>query len=237
MKNQFTYIDFLMYVVPGAFLLSVLVFASFLLTPDFAFPFKADIFSSIIFLISSFILGNLIQNHSHGRPETRLKKKFWGGFYPSEIIFFSGNGIVDEHERERLIAACLKKDLLSSADTQILSKRENCTHELVGKYQTVFNSIRTYLNSEEGRILGAEGYYLFFRGMFVVSFWAGIILLSVSVINGFIQNSDPFVLYPLIAAITCFYMWYSFRNRCRGAAQGFAKYVCRAFHVKTLISD
>ena len=245
MSDKFSYTDFLMYVVPGSFLSFVILLLVSTFTPKMAtVTLKADLFSSIIFLFFSFIFGNFLQVRSHLGPEERLKKEFWTGLFPSQVMFFPGNKILNESGREDLISACLLKGLLVSEDVSLFSASTDYPKEAIEKAQNVFDYMRTYLvNSGKGeRIKGAEAYYLFFRGMFVASFWSAtafaivaliyLARLKWSVLNSIIGElpglSVGFVV-PILGASFSMILWRTFRYRCRGASQGFAKEVAKAF--------
>ena len=116
MSDKFTYIDFLMYVIPGAFLCIVVLSSFCLLTPGTTDLINADLFSSIVFLVISFVFGNCLQVYSHKGPEERLKKEYWRGLYPSEIMFFPENNIISEEGREDLLEVCVKMNLLKKDD-------------------------------------------------------------------------------------------------------------------------
>ena len=61
MTDKFTYIDFLMYVIPGAFLVSVFVLSVCLFFPDIITLFDNEIVSGAIFIVLSFVVGNFVQ--------------------------------------------------------------------------------------------------------------------------------------------------------------------------------
>lgn len=245
MSDKFTYIDFLMYVVPGSFLSFVILILIWSSAPKTAGAIlQADLFSSIVFLISSFILGNFLQVRSHLGPEERLKNEFWTGLFPSQAMFFLGNKILNESGREDLINACFQKGLLANEDAPLFSIPTNYPKEATDKAQNAFDYMRTYLgDGRKGeRIRGAEGYYLFFRGMFVASFWSAtafgmvaliyLARLKWSILNNIIGELPGLLVgfvVPILGASFSTILWWTFRYRCRGAAQGFAKEVARAF--------
>lgn len=252
MSDKFTYIDFLMYVIPGSFFTAVLLFSICLLVPQASPYIRTDFFSGIIFLVFSFILGNCLQVHSHKGPENRLKEEYWKGLYPSQIMFFPENHVVNEEGRDDLLKACLKTELLSENDMPLFSAKEEYDKTTINKAQNAFNYMRVYL-ADKGkgeRIRGAEGFFLFFRGIFVASFWAAMTFLFVAVcylirlkwpeLNGLFGDPLPllpgFVL-PLFGASLSLCFWRTFRYRCRGAAQGFAREVYRAFCAHVFIDD
>lgn len=252
MSEKFTYIDFLMYVIPGSFLAAVLLFSICLLVPQ-ALPYiRLDFFSGIIFLVFSFILGNFLQVYSHKGPENRLKKEYWKGLYPSQIMFFPENPVINEHGRDDLLRACVRTELLSENDIPLFSSKEEYDKTAINKAQNVFNYMQVYLvdKGKGERIRGAEGFFLFFRGIFVTSFWAGMAFLFVVVcylarlkwlaLNGLFGEPPPplagFVL-PLVGTSICLWFWRTFRYRCRGAAQGFAREVYRAFCAHVFIEN
>lgn len=145
MSDKFTYIDFLMYVIPGSFLAAVLLFSICLLVPQASPYIRTDFFSGIIFLVFSFILGNCLQVHSHKGPENRLKKEYWKGLYPSQIMFFPENPVISEQGRDDLLSSCLKTGLLSENDMPLFSAKEEYDKGAINKAQNAFNYIRVYL--------------------------------------------------------------------------------------------
>lgn len=253
MSNKFTYIDFLMYVLPGSFLSFVVLILIRCTFPEIANNIlKADVFSSIIFLIFSFIFGNFLQARSHLGPEKRLKGAYWDGLYPSQIMFFSGNKILNEAGRKDLISACLQKGLLTDEDVSEFSTPAGYNEKAVDKAQNAFNYMRAYL-SDSGKgetVKGAEGYFLFFRGMFVASFWSAmafmlvailyLIRLQWSILNDLLGKPPDLLIgfvIPLFCASLSLILWRTFRYRCRGTAQGVAKEVSRTFCALVFIKD
>lgn len=250
MSDKFTYIDFLMYIIPGAFLSSVLLLLLCLIIPETLRFIKADLFSSIVFIIFSFILGNCVQVHSHLGPETRLKKEYWKGYYPSQIMFFPDNPVINEQGRSDLIKACQLAGLISEKDIQLFSSNNEYPKTGINKGQNTFNYMRVYLaDKKEGeRIRASEGYFFFFRGIFVASYWAAMGFITVallyllrlkwptlSIYSGDLPSLLSGFFLPLFGAIICLYFWRTFRYRCRGAAQGFPREVYRAFCAHFLI--
>jgi hypothetical protein len=251
MSDKFTYIDFLMYVLPGAFLSFVILILIWSAAPATVAPMlKADLFSSVILLIFSFILGNFLQVRSHLGPEERLKKEFWTGLFPSQTMFFPGNKILNESGREDLINACFQKGLLTNEDATLFSAPTSCSKKATDKAQNAFDYMRTHLvdGGKGERIRGAEGYFLFFRGMFVASFWSTTAFVIVALIylarlrwpilnNVMVELPGLLVgfVVPILGASFSMILWRTFRYRCRGAAQGFAKEVARAFCVTVFI--
>lgn len=244
MTDKFTYIDFLMYVIPGSFLSSVLLLSICLLVPETLDFIETDLFSSIIFLLFAFILGNCLQIYSHKGPEERLKKEYWTGLYPSQTMFFSNNTVINEQERSDLLKACQKAGLLTEDDIQLFSFKDSYQREGVNKGQNAFNYMRVYLaNRGKGeRIRGTEGFFLFYRGIFVASFWAAMAFLFVvasfllrlkwPIVNDVFGRTPTFLagfVLPGVGALVCLYFWRVFRYRCRGTAQGFAREVYWAF--------
>ncbi|MHA2062528.1 MAG: hypothetical protein ACW963_09605, partial [Candidatus Sifarchaeia archaeon] len=160
------------------------------------------------------------------------------------------NNVINEDGRADLLEACKKSILFTEEDSQLFVTKSDYPENTVNKAQNAFNYMRVYLadKTEGGRIRGAEGYFLFYRGMFVASFWAAMIFLFVSIcylariewpaINTVLGESPTLLagfILPLLSALISLYLWRTFRDRCRGAAQGFAKEVYRAFCAYVLI--
>lgn len=242
MKDRFTYIDFLMYVLPGSFLIFVIMGAVWVFVGLTTTVFVSGIFESVIFIVLSFIVGNFIQVVSHLGPEERLKREYWKGYYPSQFMFFKNNPVIDEHARKDLLEACLKNGWLSKEEIDEFNLEKKVSVEAISKATNLFSYLRVHLEKGDvnHRIRGAEGYYLFYRGMFVASIWAAIILLIPVIL--FLLDKLVFALFSLDLstislgrsmlsaswAAVCFVFWRKFRWRARGAAQGFAREVVRA---------
>ena len=62
------------------------------------------------------MVGNFVQLYSHLGPEDRLKKEYWHGCYPSQVMFFPKNKVINEKERLDLIKACQATGILSDED-------------------------------------------------------------------------------------------------------------------------
>lgn len=246
MKDRFTYADFQIYVLPGAyFLFAVLVVAWFLeLTPRGG-P-KMDIFGSAVFLLMSFVFGNFWQAVSHERPEKRLKSEWWDGLYPSQIMFFPNNPVISEEARDRLLNYCQQEDLLRPTDVTSCNENARTERTVVEAVSHAFDILRHSLCStpEGERTAGAEIRFLFFRGMFVASFWGTVIAVAALVAALVMQIANIFAtvfgadlsLRKAIAlgalGIVSAAFWRAFRWRCRGAAQGFARDVVLAILAK-----
>lgn len=251
MGQKFTYFDFMMYLLPGSFFVIACLIGIWIIAPGTCSFVKADIFSSIIFLLISFMLGNLIQAHAHGRPEDRLKRAFWDGLYPSERMFFASNSVLNERARNDLLRCCAQRGLLSEADFALFSTPKNLSKEAISKASNVFSYLRTYLENTDKneRIRGAEAYYQFFRGMFVASFWAAIIFIALVLLHlsriewssinrclGPKPNDLRGLFLPVLLSLAYIYAWRVFRSRCRGTAQGYARIVQRSFCSSQLFS-
>lgn len=231
-----------MYILPGAFFLIIILVIAWGFDLILINQGGVDIFNSIIFILMSFILGNFFQTISHGRPEKRLKEKFWKGLYPSQIMFFPNNQVINESMRHKFINYCLEHTMLCQEDIEKSISVEQYDHEILEKVTVVFDILRvSFENTSFGsRISTAESHYLFFRGMFVSAFWAGILSLitviyasvsplfsdcGISVPINIIENRIPALIVTLVFSVI---LWRTFRWRCRGAAQGFAREVVRA---------
>jgi len=251
MTDKFTYIDFLMYVIPGAFLVSVFVLSVCLFFPDIITLFDNEIVSGAIFIVLSFVVGNFVQVYSHLGPEDRLKKEYWHGYYPSQVMFFPKNKVINEKERLDLIKACQATGILSDEDADCF-KDETLNKFGISCANKCFNYMRVYLadSGKGSRIRGSEGYFLFFRGLFVASFWSAILMALVFAFNlickispdiqNLIQKQPPsslIIMIPLFLAVVFLIFWRTFRYRCRGAAQGFAREVYRAYCANLIIKE
>lgn len=240
-----------MYVIPGAFLVSVLVLSASLLNPDIITRFDNEIVSGAIFIVLSFVVGNFVQVFSHLGPENRLKKEYWQGYYPSHVMFFPNNKVINEKERLDLIRACQATGILSDEDADCY-KDETINKDGVFCANKCFNYMRVYLtNIDQGsRIRGSEGYFLFFRGLFVASFWSAILMALVFAFDlawkispdmqNLVQKQPPtglMIMIPFVLSFIFLIFWRTFRYRCRGAAQGFAREVYRAYCANVIIKD
>lgn len=254
MKDKFNYIDFLMYVLPGSFLVIVLLLSLWSLNPELLKGATGNAFFAVAFILISFVFGNFIQTVSHKVPEARLKKKYWNGYYPSQIMFFPKNPVINESGREDLLNACVKAGLLTPEEKALFDvENNNFPKDAVDKANNIFDYIRVHfdITGKAERIRGAEGYYLFYRGMFVACFWATISFMAIAVLFPFryyipnvftpLLGEHPSVfiglVMPVIETALCLYFWRTFRYRARGAGQGFAREVYRAFCASALLKE
>ena len=179
MKERFTYIEFIMYVLPGSFLVTVILLCLWSLNPDVLNPVKGNLLSSLAFIVMSFVFGNFIQTISHKGPEKRLKKEYWNKHYPSDVMFFRGNKVINESGRQDLLSACFQSGLMNKQEVELFDTPDNFTKEAIQKAKNVFDYIRIHLEKSDkmGRIQTAEGHYLFYRGLFVSCFLAAVIFV------------------------------------------------------------
>ena len=253
MKEKFTYIEFLMYVLPGSFLVTVILLCLWSLSPDVLNPMKGNLSSSLVFIVMSFIFGNFIQTISHRGPEKRLKKEYWKKHYPSDIMFFRGNEVIDESGRQDLLNACVQSGLMNEQELKLFDTPNSFPKEALQKAKNAFDYIRIHLEKGDkvGRIQTAEGHYLFYRGLFVSCFLAAVIFIIPPIIF-LLRHSYPSQLQdalgknpsiligfiiPILEAAICLYFWRVFRDRARGAGQGFAREVSRIFCASVLLED
>lgn len=251
MSDKFSYIDFLMYVIPGAFLVAVFVLSVSLLNTDIVISFNNEIVSGAIYVVMSFVVGNFLQVYSHLGPEDRLKKMYWHGYYPSQVMFFPKNTVINEKERLDLIKACKATGILNDEEADCY-KDETFNKDGISCANKCFNYMRAYLadSGKGSRTLGSEGYFLFFRGLFVASFWSAILMALVFTFNlickispdiqNWIQQQPPnslMIMLPLFLSVIFLIFWRTFRYRCRGAAQGFAREVYRAYCANVIIKE
>lgn len=242
MKDKFTYIDFQMYVLPGAYFLCVVLAILWVYGWGIGGGLKLDIFGSALFILLSFVFGNFWQAISHERPERKLKKEFWEGLYPSQAMFFPHNPIIGERARTDLLKYCKHEGLLSAEEVESCNSNAKTNSMIISAVSHAFDILRTSLEHRPDgeRSASAEARFLFFRGMFVTCFWSGILALIAMVTGIVLQRvksigfevdlcvSSARYIALLVVAMISFVLWRTFRWRCRGAAQGFAKEVVRA---------
>lgn len=203
---------------------------------------KLDIFGSALFVLMSFVFGNFWQAVSHERPERRLKKEFWDGLYPSQIMFFPHNPVISERARLDLLKYCKRESLLSDEEVESCNSTAKTESTVMSAVSHAFDILRASLEHrpEGERSAGAEARFLFFRGMFVTCFWSGILALIAMVtaialgsvksvsFDVYLRFSGARTIALLVIAMISFVLWRTFRWHCRGAAQGFAKEAVRA---------
>ena len=262
MKDKFTYVDFLMYLLPGSFLATTVLLSVWSFDPSILKEVKGNILSSAVFVIISFVLGNVIQTISHKGPESRLKKQYWHGHFASPLMFFPKNEMINESFRKDLVAMCMKRGLLKPEEEKLfddeldIDTAENLaeeTKEAIEKARNIFVYLYTHLvNTGKGsRVQGVYGYYLFCRGMFVSCLWAAILFSIVAalfalrhyfpdqLIDLLGKTPSPMIgfILPLLEAAFCFYLWRTFRYRARGTSQGFAREVYRTFCASVILQE
>ncbi len=248
MTEKFTYMDFLMYVLPGAVLLWALLLGWwFAGLPLPMLQGDGGLFQSVVFVVTCFLLGHFVQVVAHSLPEGLLKRLFWGGRYPSETMFFKGQRTLSRRERDAFLANALQDSLMQPAEAapfagvvttgwfrrQIAGVSAAEFDVGIGTAQHVFNLKRVHVE-ERGlgtRARGAESYYQFYRGSMTASgLAAGLfgILLAWAHRSGHQAPSGAHQV--LVASITVSaVLLVAFGWRARGAAQAFAREVCRAY--------
>lgn len=108
MSEKFTYIDFLMYVIPDFFFFAVLFLSISLVFPSSNTYLNIDFLPGFIFLALSFIYGNFVQLHNYQGLEIRLKKEYCSGFYHSQVMYFPYDKIINDCAY-RIIKKIMKK--------------------------------------------------------------------------------------------------------------------------------
>ena len=240
-NSKWTYIDFLMYLLPGGY--AVLAFGVALWSIN-ALPMEFlehGAITGLLVAVLAFVVGNLVQSHSHGGAEQRLKNKYWAGRYPSEIMLYRDNVILSEPAREQYLNALEKLGVPMSRSDFSGKTPEDAKGRLPS--QDVFDYVRVALQTTPyaDRIRGAEGYYLLFRGLYLVGFWSMVLFGTTLAVNGTRwmeidvlswlgspPSSATAIAVSAIGVTLGAAMWRQFRSRCRGVAVGFVREVQRA---------
>jgi hypothetical protein len=250
MENKFTYFDFLMYIIPGGMFAIVLYF--FFITLPTVKPIiesTANLFGLAIFIIISFVFGNLIQALAHKSLEDFIKRWYWNGFYASDLIFNENNRIINDGLRLKMIDRVLSKGWTTKEKLQPIIDGGILKDKKLGVTAAfIFNCLRTTAEKDDNsnQIKGAEAYYQFFRGLTAAFFLSAIFLFGFYVLVmlitavGCILTSDlgwqqfaniagsNLVWYGL-AGIICFVIGIVFMDRARGAGQGYIRLIVRLF--------
>lgn len=242
MKDRFTYFEFQMYLLPGAILtLSIFIINSVFELIPLMRADSLDFLESILFLILSYIFGQVIQAHAHETPEERMKNEYWDGLFPTQRMFFPWDKkfrpIISEDLRSKLLDACLSHKFLTEEERWKCDQSEQ-SQDLIDKLETIISKIRYKLLNKEQifiRINETEARYQALRGLFVSSFWSGILsILGALVGIGLLLWSNYVSLAPqsligiVLWGMLNLILWRIFRWRCRGVAQGFARELARA---------
>jgi hypothetical protein len=251
LTEKFTYFDFLMYVLPGTVILSGLLVGWAIAGGEVPTLLgDSGLFASVVFILAAFVLGHFVQTVAHSLPEKLLKRLFWAGRYPSQILFFKGHRLVSGTERERHIAMLREVGLASDEVVKVWDGeltigwfRGSVKGIDKGQFaqgtegaQFAFNRIRNHLTDQKAgiRASSAEAYYQFFRGGFT---GAGLTAMAlaleiVALRHGWLTPFDGAVditglgtmvvsVYVLLAVA---FFW-----RARGAGQNFARETFRAY--------
>ena len=242
MRDRFTYFEFQMYVLPGALFIATALLVNWIVR---FIPFggsSSDILGSLVFLLLSFISGQIIQAKAHEAPESRLKEKYWDGLFPSQRMFFPWNKttrpIIDGRLREDLLRVCVTRGLLTEDERQRCDEGEYTDKVLTARVQGAFDKLRYNLLDHSKfaeRFEIAEAHYQMFRGLFVSAFWSAILTLLVLAVCVILQLlswgrplTSPNQVGLVAIIVTHLALWRCLRRRCRGAGQGFAREVARA---------
>ncbi len=187
MTDKFNYLDILTCVLPGAYALTIAI--GFWLTLHGSWKAAqpllgtSGVFSSVVFVFMSFIVGNAMQAVAHGVPERLLRWFCWSGRWPSELALLRGGPCLTDPERSRVCEAAVRFSLLSEDDLALFDvspQRRWCrwrlpsderTQPALETAQSAFRGARSLLAdlSAGVRVSTAEAYYLFFRATFVTS--------------------------------------------------------------------
>lgn len=258
MIEKFTYFDFLTYLLPGTILEFTLLGAwAAAKLPLPQFTGEGGLLGSIVFILAAFILGHFVQGVAHTFPEWLLKRVFWGGFYPSNIMFFNNQQILFNKEKKAIISRAIAERLISLEDSKLWEqpfvtgwfrpirplRRYRLNEEVkeaIEHSRLTFNRINIFLTDSNlgKRVEVAETYYQFFRGTFTATFISALILLFE---YWFLVHSpttlEPHIAKSLLAGsvialiLTIIFIW-----RARGSGQRYAREVVRAFDVARIIA-
>ena len=243
MTSKWTYVDFLMYVLPGSFVVTAALVSLWSLAPEIVSSLFTSATGILLSIVLAFLAGALVQAVSHGGPESRLRNEYWLGYCPSTLMFFQNRRLLSEQAREEFLDALKKLGVLTESVSRTFESLVPPTREAAGRAQDVFDYALVALQ-ERGhadRIRGAEGHYQLFRGLFVAGFWAAVVFLAPLIVNGIRISSWPWtdflgnlsgaaagLLVPALGFFVCTVSSGVFRKRCCGIAEGLAKEVQRA---------
>lgn len=103
MANKFTYFDFIVNIVPGAFLLGVV---SLLVgTSNFILITSNPAIDTLLFLVTSFTVGAFLHQLSNHTVEPLVKFLFWHGRFYSEVFLVKKYGMCKDPMRNQIIEA------------------------------------------------------------------------------------------------------------------------------------
>jgi len=256
--EKFTYFDFLTYLLPGTILEFALLGAwAAAKLPLPQFTGEGGLLGSIVFILVAFILGHFVQGLAHTFPEWLLKRIFWGGFFPSHIMFFTNQQILFSKEKQVIISRAITEQIISLEDSKLWEqpfvtgwlrpirplRRSRLNEEIkqgVELSKLTFNRIQIFLadSSLGKRIEVAEAYYQFFRGTFTATFTAAIILFT----EYWILTRSSTALEPhignslLVGSAITLTLTFMFAWRARGSGQRYAREVVRAFDAARAIA-
>jgi len=243
--EKFTYMDFLMYVLPGGLSLVLCINAYWLVSPTGASQLPllgtAGLFASVVFILLCFVAGNLVQTIAHAGPEQLHRFVFWNGHWPSDLVLLEGSfrtGLSKKTVLHALRAAKLIDDDLEGALTAkaVSSKYtrrwyiDGDAAPAVRAAAIVFGRTRSLL-ADAGvgtRANVAEAYYQLFRGMYTVGLVGAPCFLVLWIDASWkakIGLSTAGVDAALPSALFCTLLLVAFSWRARGAGANFAKEV------------
>lgn len=187
MTDKLTYFDVLMYVLPGAYALTIALGGWWCISPSAisSLPLTGDggLFASVVFVLMSFIAGNALQVIAHTLPESLIRRVFWSGHWASQLAFFKSGPCLSEKERSAVIESAVR---LCSADPAVLGvltvKRLRggrwrpegdpaAIAATLDSAQAVFRGALALLADTGAgqRATTANAYYQFFRALFTMS--------------------------------------------------------------------
>jgi hypothetical protein len=243
MMSRIAAFELRMYFVPGAYaLILASIFAKVVSRVDFfnASLQGGDLTQSFAFVMASYVIGQLIQSVGHGipifgriiGPEKRLKKRYWDGYYPSEIALFKNSRVLGDSNRQRVLDCLLSKGHMDS------TQRQGFELPFSETSRELAQAIFVRLNAEAGEkedssTKTSEALYQMLRGLFFSS-WLG--FASGTAIAVYAKLARLwFPQFPQLDGLSwpglvtyslfCLSAWLIFRYRCRGAGEGYARRV------------
>ena len=245
MGEKFNYIDFLMYVLPGAYLLIILLSAALLLFPKAVGRIDNGVFTSVIFVFLCFIVGVVLQNYSNKNPQKRLKNDYWWGHFPTEIIFFKEANIVNDRARIDFIDCCVSQGFMSVEEKGLFDNLKEAKSQCFEISKNVCNEVKEHLATQNAttKLEVTLGYYLFFRGMFVASYLGIYLFAFVAIVSLTILIQWPhglvnyLSLHPyeysfglsVVGMGLCCLFWRSFRMECKRVGRGYAENIQKMY--------
>ena len=184
MGDKFSYYDFLVNFVPGAFLFWAIVIALSPVAGTHPLPTSNLIVDSAMFAVLAYTLGHLVQFAAQHTVEPVLKRLFWSGAFFSEWLLVKGRGGCSESARRTYVDIArhvfgLSEGYLSALDLSDATDRDLERAREVS--QAVYQRFDSYA-ADHGLAAKAtiqNAFYAFFRGTAFVSAAAGLLLVVV----------------------------------------------------------